>query len=117
MGAAMAKPRVYGDYHNADPQGRVRLNTAGTLQDLARQGLRLHDGLALTLYSDDENAAGEPDELTVEGVVTWSAEEHCWVAAIDWDAIRHASDDPRRRSDGAENEPGVAPDEARASPR
>ena len=28
----------------------------------------------------------------VEGVVSFSEDEHCWVAAIDWAAIRHVSD-------------------------
>lgn len=84
--------KVYVDFHNADSQGRVRLNCIGTMEDLARQQVELRNGLVLTLYSDDLDAKGEPDELLVEGIVSFSQEEHCWVAAIDWAGIRHASD-------------------------
>ncbi len=90
----MGKPKIYADFHNADSQGRLRLNCIGTSEDLARQGVELRDGLVLKLYSDDLNERGEPDELLVDGVVSFSDQEHCWVAAIDWSAIRHASDRP-----------------------
>jgi hypothetical protein len=83
--------RVYTDFHNADAAGRVRLNCAGTVQDLARQNISLREGRVLTLYSDDVNEDGEPDDLEVEGRVTYSGEEHTWVAVIDWAAIHHAS--------------------------
>jgi len=86
------KPKVYADFHNADSSGRLRLNCVGTLEDLARQGITLRDGMPLTLYSDDLDAKGQLDELRVDGVVSFS-EEGCWVAAIDWAAIHHASDE------------------------
>ena len=85
-------PRVYADFQNADPQGRLRLNCDGTARDLARQQVRLHDGLVLTLYSDDSDDQGRRDELEVIGVVQQSAEEQCWVARIDWAAVRHVSE-------------------------
>ena len=88
----MVKPRVYADFHNADTKGRVRLNCSGTLEDLSKQQIELRDGLVLTLYADDLDDKGQLDELLVDGVVSFSADEHCWVAAIDWPAIRHASD-------------------------
>lgn len=75
----MSTPRVYADFHNADIQGRLRLNCVGTVEDLARQQIVLRDGLLLTLYSE---------ELEVEGRVQYSTEENLWVAVIDWDAIR-----------------------------
>ena len=28
----MNKPRVFADFHNADPQGRLRLNCMGTVE-------------------------------------------------------------------------------------
>ena len=86
-------PRVYADFHNADPQGRLRLNCAGTLEDLARRQIELREGLHLTLYADDLDDQGQLDELLVDGIVTFSAEERGWLAVIDWAAIRHASDD------------------------
>ena len=89
----MAGPRIYADFHNADPQGRLRLNCVGTVEDLSRQQIELREGLLLTLYSDDLDGEGQLDELLADGIVEYSEEEHCWVATIDWSAIRHASDD------------------------
>jgi hypothetical protein len=88
----MDKPKVYADFHNADANGRLRLNCVGTIEDLARQGITLHDGLPLTLYSDDLDSEGRLDELLADGLVSFSKEEHCWVAAIDWSSISHASE-------------------------
>ena len=75
----MNNPRIYADFHNADAQGRLRLNCVGTVEDLACQQIALRDGLLLTLYSE---------ELEVEGQVHHSTEENLWVAVIDWGAIR-----------------------------
>ena len=88
----MVKPKIYADFHNADSLGRLRLNCVGTVEDLARQQIELRGGLILTLYSEDLDAAGQPDELLADGVVSFSKEDQCWVATIDWSAIRHASD-------------------------
>jgi len=88
----MVKPKIYADFHNADSQGRLRLNCIGTVEDLARQQVALHEGLRLTLYADDLDDKGHLDELLIDGVVSFSKEEHCWVAIIDWSAIHHASD-------------------------
>jgi hypothetical protein len=76
----MDRPRVFADFHNADAQGRLRLNCIGTVEDLARQQITLQDGQLLTLYSED---------LEVDGQVEYSTEENVWVALIDWNAIRH----------------------------
>jgi hypothetical protein len=75
----MNKPRVFADFHNADTQGRLRLNCIGTVEDLARQQVSLQNGQSLVLYSED---------LEVDGVVRYSEEENLWVAVIDWNAIR-----------------------------
>ncbi len=71
--------RVFADFHNADVKGRVRLNCAGTVADIERQGIELQDGQSLIIYSE---------ELEVEGIVHYSEEEKLWTAVIDWDAIR-----------------------------
>jgi len=88
----MNMPKVFADFHNADAQGRVRLNCLGTVEDLAQQQIVLHDGLRLILYSE---------ELEADGVVCYSPDEHLWAAVIDWQAIRdisspvlHAEDSP-----------------------
>ena len=87
----MTKPKNYADLLNTDSRGRLRLNNGGTLEDLVQQQVWLQEGLALTLYSDDLDDPGQLDELVVEGVVSFSKEERCWVAAIDWTAIRPTS--------------------------
>ncbi|MCU0549974.1 MAG: hypothetical protein MUC48_11555 [Leptolyngbya sp. Prado105] len=75
----MSLSRVFVDFHNADEQGRLRLNCIGTIEDLARQQEDLENGQRLTLYSED---------LEVDGVVQFSEDEKVWVATIDWNQIR-----------------------------
>jgi sporulation protein YlmC with PRC-barrel domain len=79
----MSPVRVFADFHNADRQGRLRLNCVGSIEDLARQNIELHEGRSLTLYSED---------LEVEGVVQYSQEENLWVVAIDWNNIKQIDD-------------------------
>src|SRR5438874_1011218 len=99
----MVQAKVYADFHNADADGRLRLNCVGTIENLARQGVALREGMLLTLYSDDLDAEGRLDELLVDGVVSFSEDEHCWVAAVDWSAIHHASEERKAVVDGAEH--------------
>jgi len=75
----MNRPRIFADFHNADAQGRLRLNCIGTIEDLSRQRIELQNGQLLTLYSE---------ELEVDGAVQYSEAEKVWVATIDWDQIR-----------------------------
>ncbi len=89
----MSRPRVYADFQNVDDENRLRLTCAGTTQDLQRQGLQLQEGLVLTFYSNDADDQGQPNELRVEGVVHYDADGQCWVATIDWAALRHASEE------------------------
>jgi len=89
----MTLPKIYADFQNLDDSNRLRLTCAGTLQDLQRQGIQLQEGQVLTFYSDDADDQGRPDELRVEGLVHYNKDERCWVATIDWAAIRHASEE------------------------
>jgi hypothetical protein len=97
----MAPPKVYADFQNLDDENRLRLTCAGTLRDLERQGIRLHEGLVLTLYSDDANDEGNPDELRAEGRAQFNHREGCWVAVVDWSALRHASAEAAGDANGA----------------
>src|SRR5262245_7276374 len=97
----MTAPRVYADFQNLDDENRLRLTCAGTGEDLARQGVQLRVGLALTLYMDDADDTGQPDELLADGVVQYNREQRCWVAAIDWSALRHASEERSVQGNGA----------------
>ena len=87
----MELPRIYADLRNADQQGRLRLNGAGTLSDLAAQGVELREGIHLLLYSVDAQADGTNDDLVVEGIVELDRASDAWVARIDWDALHHES--------------------------
>ncbi len=75
----MSYPKIFADFHNADREGRLRLNCIGTIEDLARRNIELQPGQLLTLYSE---------ELEVDGTVQYSETEKVWVAAIDWNQIR-----------------------------
>ena len=79
----MNYPRIFADFHNADEQGRLRLNCVGTIEDLSRQNIKLQDGQLLAFYDE---------ELEVDGVVQYSEEENLWVAAIDWKQIKQVEE-------------------------
>jgi hypothetical protein len=89
----MSYPVVYADFHSLDDSNRLRLTCAGTIDDLARQGIKLREGLRLTFYTDDADDRGSPDELRVDGVVRHDPEQQCWVAEVDWTKWRHASEE------------------------
>ena len=78
----MSNPAIYADFNNADPGGCLRLNCIGTIQDLARLGVRLQEGLRVSLHDE---------EMEAEGEVHYSGEERIWVAKIDWESIRQTS--------------------------
>ncbi|HWT79188.1 MAG TPA: hypothetical protein VN648_10340, partial [Candidatus Methylomirabilis sp.] len=55
----ITKPVIYADFNNADPVVRLRLNCVGTIQDLARLGVRLQEGLKVSLHDEEMEAEGE----------------------------------------------------------
>lgn len=69
---------IYADFQNADRDGFVRLNTNGTVADLARLGLTLVDGLSVVI-SDGE--------LVSQATIRCPGVEGIWRAEIDWEAI------------------------------
>ena len=78
---ATGKFSIYADFQNVDPEGRIRLNSIGTVEDLARHNLTLSHGQAVHLYTDD----GDSERgLTISGTVEFSESESIWVAAVDW---------------------------------
>lgn len=78
MNEAPNRPVVRVDFQNADPDGLVRLNTAGTVIDIERQSIDLQPGLHLLLVDAELSAAGQ---------VAWSEDEKLWVAEVDWNEI------------------------------
>ena len=62
------------DFQNADRKGRIRLNTKGSREDIENQTISLKTGVEVFLYDE---------ELSVNGIITYSTEENLWVATID----------------------------------
>jgi hypothetical protein len=92
----MLAPRIYADFNNLDDGNRLRLTCVGTSEDLARQGIELQEGLRLTFYMDDGDDHGQPDDLLAEGVTHYDEESQCWVATVDWQTLRHDSEEKSR---------------------
>jgi hypothetical protein len=89
------KPRVYADFNDWDGDSISRflfLQHRGTVEDLARQGIILEEGLELVFYMDDADEHGNPDDLEADGKCHFHANYQCWVGRIEWNLIRHASD-------------------------
>jgi hypothetical protein len=90
----MKKPRIYADFQKWTQSGDEHwliLQSKGTFDDLKQQGLELKEGLEAVFYADDADDAGTPDEIEADGVVKFDP-ANGWVAAIDENKIRHASD-------------------------
>lgn len=78
----------------ADPARQkigVLLTPRGTLNDLAKYGIELREGMVLRVYSDDADEAGERDDLVAQGVVEFNTQVNSWVLWIDSEQIRHVS--------------------------
>ncbi|MEM7370918.1 MAG: hypothetical protein AAF587_20050 [Bacteroidota bacterium] len=72
--------RIFADFNNCDPLGRVRLNSDGTLADLKEKKITLKRGQKFLLNDDDG--------LSTIGEIVFSANEKIWVAKIDWDTFQ-----------------------------
>ena len=72
------------DFHNADRDGCVRLNSAGAIADLSRLGATLVEGLCLRITDG---------EIIVVGTVRSPGAEGVWRIAVDWAEVGrlHAS--------------------------
>jgi hypothetical protein len=112
----MPIPPIYADFQNLDDANRLRLTCRGTLDDLSRYGVELRDGLRLTFWTDDADDRGEPDDLRADGTVQYDPASQCWVAAMAWQTLRHASDEGRRPI-GPDAGTTPSPDEGRIAHR
>jgi hypothetical protein len=68
--------RIYADFNCQDEQGRIRLNTVGSLKDLATHKNELHEGAKVILYM--------PDDVEVEGVLVF---DEIWFGIPDYNTI------------------------------
>jgi hypothetical protein len=69
---------IFVDFHNADAEGYVRLNTNGTVADISRFGIVLQEGMNLSV-SDGE--------ITIAGIVHEPGAEGVWRLAVDWKEV------------------------------
>lgn len=89
----MSLPRIYADFNAIEyltderPMAQMALTGYGTLGSLARQGLRLAEGMTLLLY--------EPNDIECEAVVHFQRSRRdpagrvgAWVARLDHRNIR-----------------------------
>ena len=83
---------IYADFMKSDATNRLVLTCLGTQKDLEKYGVSLKDGLTLVFYNDDEDTEGKRDDLLVKGVVEYDSVNERWVAIIDWNAIKNASE-------------------------
>jgi hypothetical protein len=75
-----ALPKIFADFNNADAQGRLRLSTIGSLNDIKEQNITLKPGMMVQLT--------DYEEFSIPGIVEFSKEENRWVAKINWDDLK-----------------------------
>jgi hypothetical protein len=71
--------RIYADFNSQDEQGRVILNTVGSIEDLKRHEHEISEGTEVVLYMDD---------VELHGTLVF---EDVWRGVPDFDTIRHLS--------------------------
>ena len=89
------KPRIYADFNKMSGDEKSRwliLTCRGTFDDLERLNIKFTEGLECVFYADDGDDKGNYDELEADGYAHFDSGKNYWVAMIDWDSIRHASD-------------------------
>ncbi len=72
--------KIFVDFNNADSNGRIRLNTNGTLSDIEKYKIELLEGREILIFDDDEFEA--------IGVLKFSPEENIWLAELDWENLK-----------------------------
>lgn len=94
----MDKPRIYVDFHEMVEPDLVLLSKADTKQDSSGATVQLYEGLHVSVYMDDADGNGKPDNLIADGVVERNTSEYWkyvpWCCRIDAKGIRHESDEP-----------------------
>ena len=71
--------RIFADFNSCDDQGNVRLNTVGSLRDIAGGASHVAIGQKVILYT--------PDEFEVVGLLDF--DEGIWKAKPDWSTIKY----------------------------
>jgi hypothetical protein len=84
-------PRIYADFNGIGRSRRdpsrwaIPLDTMGSLKDLSNAGIRLREGVRLTVYSD----SAENEDLEGDAVVFFDRESGVWIAELDEKGYRY----------------------------
>ncbi len=93
----MTKPMLYADFNEMLEPNLVLLSVTDTKTASNGVVMPLSDGLQVSLYMDDTDERGHPDNLVATGVVEanrstgWGAHVK-WCCRIDSTGIRHQSE-------------------------
>ena len=71
--------RIYADFNSCDEDGRVCLDTVGSLQDIEKHRDVLAEGMKVILDMTDE--------FEVQGTLVF---DEVWKGVPDWDTIQYA---------------------------
>ena len=74
--------KIFVDFNNIDIEGRARLNTKATFEDIERLYIKLETGLKVCLADDDG--------LAVEGIIEFSENENIWTAKFDCNKLNNS---------------------------
>jgi hypothetical protein len=78
--------RILVDF-NTNRGGEVSLMTLGSIKDIAKLGLQLHEGIALEIYQPDPSDTHPEDELTATAVAHYDARNREWTAVLKSEVI------------------------------
>jgi hypothetical protein len=93
----MTKPVFYVDFNEMLESDLVLLSATDIKVDLDGKSVHLNEGLEITVFMEDENEQGHPDNLVATGTVEvndglgWSSHVK-WCCRIDARGTRHQSE-------------------------
>ena len=87
----MPIPRIWVDINEWDSDTRSVPVPSVSVRALEAYGLRLREGMALHLYSDDLDDDGRRDDLVADGIAHFDASTDRWIA-VQLGRIRNVSE-------------------------
>jgi hypothetical protein len=72
--------RIYADFNNCEEDGKVRLNSRGSLDDLSQVKNKIRSSMLVWIYDE---------ELEVETELQYSQKWKIWLGEPNWSTIRY----------------------------
>ncbi|WP_282628371.1 hypothetical protein [Empedobacter sedimenti] len=94
----MKEARIYVDFNEMLEEDLVLLSKEDSKLDSAGNLVNFYEGLNVRIYMDDEDEAGNADNLIAEGIVEKNTITEAWGSAAKWNCridkngIYHESD-------------------------